>query len=158
MVVQQIISPQLIEATKKILLADPFAKKIDDINEQINDSQLSISKLETELAIVKSKRPPIVIKWRRSIEWCLEVDSQNKKYFLKNSPGVCNCIAFKHKVDLTPDIKNKIATTLSMMFRDQLIGRLLIDGTYYYGLPTFFEKDLKTLKKEYLKDVKQLIL
>ena len=46
-------------------------------------------------------------------------------------------------------MKNNIATTLSMLFRDSKIGRIDINGKNYYGLAQYFNADLETVKSKY---------
>ena len=151
------ISPAVEEATKKYLETDETAKKIADLSDAIKEKELAIYELENKLSLAKKTRPDVTIKWRDSVKWCLEIDSKNFRYFLKSAAGVYKCIAFKHKVDITPDIRNKIATTLSLMFKEGTIGRILHNNTHYYGLKEFFNDDLTDLKDEFKKDIERLI-
>lgn len=81
------------------LLKDEFASRIDSIDKQIAGLEVELDTLKFERDMVVKQRPPVVIKWRDSIKWCLQVDSQNPRYFLKSTPGVYKCIAYKHKVE-----------------------------------------------------------
>lgn len=143
------ISEEIRQATNREIAYDENAL-------EINDLELKVSKLETDLRVyehlldlARKKRPKISIKWRDSIKWCLTVDSRNPRFFLKSTPGVYKCIAFKHKVEITSDIKNKIAVTLSALYKEKIIGRYEYHETYIYGLKEFFNDDLTDLKEEY---------
>lgn len=109
-----------------------------------------IAKCQTDLLLLKKKNAEtIVIRWKESVKWCLETDATNPYYFIKTPLFVAMCIAKKHGVEITRDIKNKISTTLSIMFNQKEIGRTQHNGASYYGLPEFFKKDLMELKDEY---------
>lgn len=152
------ISPAVMEAAQKEILNDPIIKKINELTEQIKKKKNEIIHLEAELSVIQKTRPEISIKWRESIFWCLNIDAQNPEYFLKSAAGVYKCIAYKHKIEVTSDIKSKIGTSLSMLFQQKKIGRLMLNGISHYGLLEFFDNDLVTLKKKYEKDLKKLIL
>lgn len=97
------------------------------------------------------------IQWKESIKNCLTDESIQSSYFLKTPAFISNCVSWTYGVELTRDIKNKIATTLSVMFNQGLIGRVSHNGKTYYGLDKFFEKDMTTLKKKYAEWVEDLI-
>ena len=166
------ISPAIKEATEKGFQSDPIAKKIDEIERAISDKRtelnLVITEKESELNVLKSKldfvireRPPVKIPWRFSVEWCLHIDAHNARYFLKTTAGVYKCVAFKNKVIVTPDIKNKVAVTLASMFKEKKIGRIFHNGTYCYGEKDFFKDsltELTELKDEHKNKLERLIL
>lgn len=128
---QSTISPEIKVATIEAASQDPFLSRITNIERKISDHKLEIVFLEDELRQVKEERPNVSIKWRESIRWCLEVDSENWRYFLKNTSAVYKCIVYKHKVDLTADIKNKIAVTLSALYKEKLLAVLNTTACIY---------------------------
>ena len=153
MICDKAISPDIIAATEKEIENDPIALQIDQISKEISEKESRIIDLQAQLFVIKSKRPVVKIKWRDSIKWCLEIDAANKIYFLKSGAGVYKCIAFKHKVDITSEIKNKINISLSSLFKEGTIGRIQYNGVFYYGLTKFFNDDLITLKQQYVSDL-----
>jgi len=155
---QSTISPEIKVATIEAASQDPFLSRITNIERKISDHKLEIVFLEDELRQVKEERPNVSIKWRESIRWCLEVDSENWRYFLKNTSAVYKCIVYKHKVDLTADIKNKIAVTLSALYKEKIIGRIEYNGMHLYGLTKFFNDDLTDLKEEHKSGLDKLLL
>src|ERR1035438_3294019 len=70
------------------------------------------------------------IQWKESIKNCLDysLENENKNYFLRTPAFVATCVAYKYGVELTRDIKNKISTTLSIMFHQSAIGRMQHNG------------------------------
>jgi hypothetical protein len=152
------ISPAMQEATKNILLHDPIASEIDLISNEIDTKKSELNHLTAKLNLLQSERPPVKIPWRSSVDWCLTVDADNYRYFLKSSAGVYKCVAFKHKVPISADIKNKVAITLSSLFKEGSIGRISINGIHYYGLLKFFKEDnLTELKDEFKDDLTRLM-
>jgi hypothetical protein len=154
----EIISDAIRSASQAELSKDKYANRISSLDFQINalEGQLQFLKIERDQLI--KERPPVIIKWRESIRWCLEIDSENYRYFLKSTSGVYQCIAFKHKVDITGDIKNKISVTLAALFKEKTIGRISYEGIYLYGLTKFFTDDLSDLKDEYKAGLNRLII
>lgn len=145
-------------ATESGIYKDPVVKEISSIESEIEKKKKEITDLEAKLYVIQKNRPEVAIKWRESINWCLTVDSHSPKYFLKTTAGVYNCVAYKHKVEIDAQMKSKVGSTLSLMFRQKLIGRYEhVNGNHYYGLLEFFEKDCTTIKKKYAKDLDQLI-
>lgn len=133
------------EAEEPSLLTKILAKEqeIIELTNKLADAKYELVKMKQENA------ENIVIRWKESINWCITVDSDNPYYFIKTPAFISKCIAAKHGVEITRDIKNKIATNLSQMFNQGLIGRIQHGGASYYGLTKFFKNDLVTLKKEY---------
>lgn len=152
------ISPEIKEATKKGLQADPLAQEIDQLNNEINLKTSEINQLQDKLNRFKMERASLPIKWRSSTLWCLTIDADNFRFFLKSTAGVYKCVAFKNKVDITSDMKNKVAVTLAGLFKEKMIGRISHNGNFYYGLPKFFKDNLTELKDEYKDDLDRLIL
>lgn len=157
MIETNIISPAVIRSLDDDLAKNPRAKLLYDINLEISQKEQEIAELKYKLDFNKSFIPVGDIKWRDSIRWCLEIDADNSSYFLKNSVAVYKCIAFKHGIDISSDIKNKIATTLSMLFKERdEVGRISYNNTFYYGVSKFFKEGLTELKNEYINDLKKL--
>jgi len=155
---EESISPAIQKAAEDIMLNDAGARQIDELSKQKEIKISELEEIDYQLNKIKSKRK-VDIRWRDSVKWCLEVDSRNPSYFLKNAAGVYNCIAFKHKIDITPDMKNKIATTLSSLFKEKTIGRIMHDGSFHYGISQFFNDELNEIKEEYkinLSNLKQI--
>ncbi|RKR83875.1 hypothetical protein BDD43_4090 [Mucilaginibacter gracilis] len=152
------LSNAVIQATEKELEKDPVAKEIAEIIDEIAVKKSEITDLEAKLHVAKGKRPDVQIKWRESIKWCLDIDSENPRYFIKNAAGVYKCIAFKHTIDITAEIKTKITVTLSSLFKDKQIGRVMHNGVYYYGIKEFFKDGLEELKDNYVSNLDKLIL
>ncbi len=153
------ISDEVVKATEKDAQKDPASKRVFDLTSLINEKTSELNRLQGELFVAKKELPTPNIKWRDSVKWCLEIDSENPRYFLKSTVGVYNCIAFKHGIDITADIRNKIATTLSQLFMEKiLIGRYMHGNTLYYGMAKFFKENLTDLKDEYIEQLDKLIL
>ena len=148
------ISREIVEATIREVAYNPPVKEVIDISMAIAEKETELLKLKGQLAVAKMSMPSTNIKWRDSIRWCLDVDAQNKHYFVKNTASVYRCIAFKHGIDVTSDIRNKIATTLSSLYMEkEFVGRITHYNTLYYGVSTLFNKDengfYSLLKPEY---------
>lgn len=152
------VSEAIKHATQIVLEKDAAAKQIATIENEIENKRKEITQLEADLYVLRKNRPAVNIKWRDSIMWCLTVDSDDPSYFLKTTAGVYTCVAYKHKVEVDADMKSKVGSTLSLMFRQNLIGRYQhTNGDHYYGLSEYFESDLITLKKKYGKNVDKLL-
>lgn len=154
------ISDNVRISVDEYLQSHPDAKKISELEQQIRDKQIEIIDLEAELSKLQKKRPEINIEYRKSIIWCLTIDVENPFYFLKSKEGLVKCFEFKHKIKLTPKQNNSVGGILSGMFKDALVGRIVHDDMYFYGLPHLFEKDtdgkLSLLKKQYQKNIRLL--
>jgi hypothetical protein len=160
-----VINTNLMNATKNTSFAENLYQ--GDILTEINKKEESIKALEDQLSrqrfelqeLKRKNAANTTIRWKESIRWCLEVDSDNAFFFIKNPAFVAKCIASKHGVEITRDIKNKISTTLSTMFNAGEIGRVQYKGNTYYGLTKFFEGEtLESLKTKYvdrLEDLRQ---
>lgn len=159
MIMTNEFSTEVLKAADEALKNDPVALRIVELTQEITEAENKVIDLKGELFKIKEKRPEVVIKYRESIRWCLDVDARNSKFFLKTAQGVYKCIEFLYKTELDSKTKSKVSTTLSMMHKEGLIGRLYheVKNAHYYGLESFFEKDLVTLKKKYEKDFEQLI-
>lgn len=140
-------------------LAGHEDNRVDGIISDIKETQRKISEAEEKLLFLKTKHEMLkrrnyestVIKWKKSVYGCLEVDKGKARWFLKSISSTSKCIAKRYSIDINRDARNKIATTMSLMYKAGEIGRMTWEGITYYGLPEFFEADLNTLKKEYEK-------
>lgn len=141
----------LVTSISATLFDGDVLTKIKDREKVIIDYRNKIAQYEFEVQQLKRfNAENTIIRWKDSIKWCLEVDKENPFYFIKNTAYVAKCIANKHGVEITRDIKNKISTTLSVMYNQKEIGRIQYNGNTFYGLPEFFEaENLDVLKKEY---------
>lgn len=143
-------------------MADTEALPSSDLKTQIADTEKAIKNMEQDLHLKKAELSFLKkqvsknagIKWRESIIWCL--DTKQKELFIKTPLFISKCISQKHNVQVNRDIKNKIATTLSLMFGLKLIGRISHEGVTYYGLPKYFKDDMTTLKREFISYLKIL--
>jgi hypothetical protein len=154
------ISTELKQAVDKYLENDPNAKTIAEAEQKVIDMRNALIDQESELEALKKKRPEVTIKYRDSINWCLEIDADNPFYFLKSKEGLVKCVEYKNKTKLTPSQNNSFGGILSTMFKEGLIGRIMYTDVYFYGLKSMFEKDekgfLTKLKKKYEKNVPDL--
>lgn len=136
-------------------------KIIEEIRAKEVEIQILEDKLQSTLfklqELKRINAANITIQWKESIKKCLEIESTETGYFLKTPSFISNCVAWTHGVELTRDIKNKIATTLSIMFNQGFIGRIQHNGKTYYGISKYFKSDLTTLKRDYIDWVKDLI-
>ena len=121
--------------------------------------ELQVQYNNTEFRLKELRRinaANITIQWKESIKNCLDYSLDNPNYFLRTPAFISDCVAWTYGVELTRDIKNKIATTLSIMFNQGLIGRIKHNGKTFYGNSKFFESDMETLKKKYIEWVDKL--
>ncbi len=135
------------------ILEDIRAKEslIERLDEELRTAQYDLQELK------RINAANTTIQWKESIKNCLEIEAEQTSYFLKTPAFISECVAWTHGVELTRDIKNKIATTLSVMFNQKLIGRIQHNSKTYYGLSKYFKTDLITLKREYTDWVEDLI-
>lgn len=130
----------------KLLIATSV---MSDIKNQIAEKENSIAALKDKLHMEKAaldllrkkESDGANIKWRESIIWCLKVDLNKPRFYVKTPVYISACISKKHQIEINKDVKNKIATTLSTMFNRRLIGKMEKDGKSYYGILEIFEKD-----------------
>lgn len=139
------------------LIANDILSEIKSKEEQVKELEAILAKTKFELQELKRiNAGNVTIGWKESIKWCLSVDIDNSYFFVKTPAFVAKCIASKHGVEVTRDIKNKISTTLSIMHNQSLIGRVQHNGKSFYGMPELFKKDLVTLRPENIKIVDEL--
>jgi hypothetical protein len=154
------VSDEIKKSVQKFLQSDPNAKRIAEIEEQIGNKRSEMVKLQADLFILQNNRLDINLEYRKSIMWCLEIDAHNKLYFLKNKESLVKCSEYKHKIKLTPKQNSSYGATLSIMFKEKLVGRVIHSGVYYYGLPKFFDKNedglFTELKDDYVKRLPHL--
>lgn len=138
-------------------MLNPSTFNATEILKEIRDKEMLLQELDekyraAQFELQELKRinaANITIQWKESIKNCLESEPEEPGYFLRTPAFISNCVAWTYGVEITRDIKNKIATTLSLMFNQGLIGRVNHNGKTYYGLSKYFKNDLTTLKKEY---------
>lgn len=133
----------------KIILAG-FKSKASFLKKKIkNNSQVEITDLNMKLSDIK---------WRTAIRQCLAVKEPDQ-FFLSNSSHIARCISGHHNLEImNREIKSKISSTLSLMFREGEIGRFGGENgkNYLYGIEKFFENDMTTLKKKYKRRISEL--
>lgn len=135
------------EIREKEALAKELTEKLSSVNFDLQELR-------------KLNAANITIQWKESINVCVELDADNPGYFLKTPAFISNCVAWNHGVEVTRDIKNKVATNLSQMFNQKLIGRIDHNGKTYYGDKKFFKPNkekLTVLNKEYVSWIEDLI-
>lgn len=114
-----------------------------------NNSPFEITELNMKLANIK---------WRDEIRTCITPHNP-EIFYLATSSQIASCIAYKFDIKaITRDIKSKISSTLSLMFREGRIGRMGdVNGKdFMYGVIDFFENNKTTLKNEYIKRLGEL--
>jgi hypothetical protein len=126
---------------------------VDQINELIvfiSANKEVTSYAEFKLKYIKEVQVKnTIIKWRDEIRACLGIDDDTEDE-LYTATDIARCVAIRHGLDVTSDMKNKISTTLSIMHRSGDIGRIQQEsGKSYYGVVRLFDETLKNLKPEY---------
>ena len=137
-----------------ILQSPNLIPEIRKRKEELSKIEIERHRILTELNILTAHHESqIKIHWREEIRRCLKNRIGNS--VLINSNAVAQCVAYRNELTINRNIKLKIATTLSMMYREGEIGRTEKekDSDYFYGNKELFQKDLKTLKKDVLKNV-----
>lgn len=154
------ISDELNKSVQEFLQQDSNAKKIAEIEQQLDKKRIEIFQLEADLSLATKMRPEVILEYRKSILWCLEVDAKSDYYFLKKKEGLVKCIEYKHKIKLTPKQNNSFGATLSFMFKEKAVGRTDLLDVFFYGVPSLFERDkdglLTVLKSKYVKQLPYL--
>jgi hypothetical protein len=126
--------------------------KIRAMEEKIKGLEQDKFKAEQELLLLRQDHEKFIkIKWREEVRACLK--NSAGYHILRTSYAISQCVAWRNAVSENRNLKLKIGTTLSMMFRDKEIGRVVLPNKrdFYYGDASLFRDDLKTIKKE-LKD------
>lgn len=127
---------------------DPeLVERIKQTHEELSkyevEAERKINALKGDLRIWVSK---LNIAYREQVLYCLKDSQDILRTPLEVSECVANSIGFK----ATREIKNNVATTLGVLFTDELVGRTTINGVTYYGHLEYFKKDRVTLKQEYI--------
>lgn len=147
-------------ANPTVFNAKESIKEVHEKEKEINDLEKRLSALIYDVQEMrKNNAANISIPWKDSIKDCLYTEKgapDYPNYFLKTPAFISNCVAWTYGVELTRDIKNKIASTLSFMFKEGAVGRIQHNGKTYYGLPQFFKDDLVTIKKEFQNKIAEL--
>lgn len=126
-------------------------KELQDLDNAYNKAVFELQELK------RINAANITIPWKESIKTCLIDEKVQSTYFLKTPAFIANCVAWTYGVEVTRDIKNKVATTLSIMFNNGEIGRIQHKGKTYYGEAAFFKTDMVTLKREFADWVEDLM-
>ena len=136
------------------------AKILEEIRlkeQEYNELNTNLNRVAFELQELKRLNAAnITIRWKEAVKQCIFQESVQPMYFLKTPAFISNCVAWTYGVDVTRDIKNKVATTLSIMFTNKELGRIQHNGKTYYGETKFFKPDLVTLKREFKEWVEDL--
>ncbi|MGN6604449.1 MAG: hypothetical protein ACTHK8_18465 [Ginsengibacter sp.] len=121
-----------IEETEKVLAE--LKSKYSFLKRKIrNNSPFEITELNMKIANIK---------WRDEIRRC--ITPENDEFSLATSSEISSCIAYNHNIEiLTREIKSKISSTLSLMFREGEIGRVGGENgkDYLYGVKEYFNSD-----------------
>ena len=128
-------------------LTDSDKKSVENIKAlelQYEETEKKQRALKTEIDYQKTR---LNIQYYPLVLDCLNVGKD--LYSLKTPIQVANCVALNFGIEASREMKNNIATTLSMLFRDSKIGRIDINGKNYYGLAQYFNADLETVKSKY---------
>lgn len=148
-------SPTTFNGTKTLKEIREKEALVKELTEKLSSANFDLQELR------KLNAANITIQWKESINICVELDADSPGYFLKTPAFISNCVAWNYGVEVTRDIKNKVATNLSQMYNQKLIGRIDHNGKTYYGDKKFFEPDKKgaliILKDKYKGWVKDLI-
>lgn len=137
--------PLLLALTRK---KTPLLEQIEKHEKELMDIEMQAAILKGKIELLKKRHAEsVVLKWRDEIRGCMQrVD--NGEYILVTPQQVVSCIEYKNSIAADRNIKNKIATTLSLMHREGEIGRVESDNGSIYGHKSLFKNDLKTLKNE----------
>lgn len=129
----------------------PLIEEIEKHEVELNQAELHAASIKGELEMLKKKHAEsLVIKWRDEIRGCMRrVD--NGDYLFVTAQQIIECIEYKNSIVADRNIKNKVATTLSIMHKEGEIGRIESPDGSIYGHKTLFNNDLKTAKKQYRK-------
>ena len=136
-----LVSDEIKQSVDAFLQAHPDAKQIAEVEKQILERKMEVIDLEASLTVLQRKRPEINIPYRSSILWCLDVDKNNPHYFLKSKEGLVKCVEYKYRIKLNAKQNNSFGGTLTIMFQNNLVGRIKYLDMYFYGLIDFFNKD-----------------
>jgi len=94
------------------------------------------------------------IKWRSEIRSCITPENPKEQFYIATSTQIASCIAYRNDLEIiNRDIKSKISSTLSSMFKEGEIGRFGGDfgKDYLYGIKEFFNSDSVTISPKYAK-------
>lgn len=96
------------------------------------------------------------LKWRKEVRDCLNLPHK----FLLTSNEIASCVAVRNKLDAVDrNIKTKISATLSLLYSEKEIGRILEPNgrEFLYGRSDYFEPDMVTIKREYENKLMNLV-
>jgi hypothetical protein len=126
-------------------VANELKSKISFLKKKMrNNNTVEISDFNMKLANIK---------WRSEIRKCITPSDPNQ-FYIATSTQIAQCISYNNELEIiNRDIKGKISSTLSLMWKEGEIGRCGSENgkDYYYGIAKFFEpnKSMTNLKKEY---------
>ena len=136
---------------KEETLDFPMTESDKKAIEEIKGLEVKYGEDERKLNLLKAdidyKKSKLNISYQPLILKCLEIGKDF--YSLKTPIQVADCVTINFGIEASREMKNNIATNLSMLFRDSKVGRIEINGKNYYGLPMYFNNDLETLKSKY---------
>ena len=129
---------------------NPIVSQIKETESKVAQLELNLARLKGELEFLRQKHADsIVIKWRDEIRKCMR--GVGDKPIFTSYEVILSNVEIKNHIVASRKVKNSIITTLSSMFREEIIGRKVFDTIHYYGLRELFsENDATVVKKEYL--------
>lgn len=122
------LKSDLAKAKKDLILAES----------EVTALKMRIARLRREISVANP------IKLVYEIKKCL-VDENNKAIPVLMS-SIVRSVESKMGIEVGREVKNKLVSTLSRMYKNGEIGKAEYDGYIYYGLPELFEENKKTLK------------
>lgn len=144
-----------IDTYESTLKHTPEVSKIKALETQAAEMELAASRLRSDAQYLKEVQTKnAVIKIREEVRRCLSFENEN--IYLKSSTAVSDCIAATNGIIVTRELRSKITSTLSLMYREGEIDKLDNGGVQaYYGLKKYFNKG--KIKKEFEKKIKLVI-
>lgn len=146
------------------LLLSFYETKVREAETLLNEYKTKVSFLKRKITnnnvveITDFNMKLTSIKWREEIRNCITT-TQPLQFYLANSNQIARCIAYNQGLEIiNRDVRSKISSTLSLMFREGEIGRTGGENgkDFLYGIEKFFEQDMITLKKEYRNRLSEL--
>jgi hypothetical protein len=124
-----------------------IVNQIKETESKVTEAELDLARLKGELEFLRQKHADsVVIKWRDEIRKCMRgVEDQS---IFTSYEVILDSIETRNHIVASRKVKNSIITTLSLMFRDGIIGRTEFDNIYYYGMKELFTDDDLTIVKE----------
>src|SRR3954468_6987071 len=105
---------------KRNRLQDAIKGKMEErslYDKQLREVQFKILTIDQEINQLKEDfLKTIVIKFREEIRQCLGEYDQD--YILLTHKDIISCIEYRNKIEANRNIRNKIISTLSLMYRE----------------------------------------